>query len=314
VVRSTAVAALAGQLGACASDDVAAGRAGGDPPLRVLASFDVLADVVAVVGGSRVHVTTVVPAGGDPHAYEASARDVAALADADLLVTLGARLERFSEGGAWRRAADEAGVPTLTLADEIDDLIATDRVIDHGDHVHDLREGDPHVWLDPLRVRAVLPEIAAALAEVDPPGAAGHRARASAYADELASVHHELVDCFDEIPPDRRTLVVEHDAFAYFADRYGFEVLAVVLGATQASPSAGDVAHVVDAVRSSGVPVVFSDPHLGSPAVEAVARDAGIAVAELRTDSLAQAGSYVEMLRRNGATVAEHLGGRCGGG
>lgn len=124
-------------------------------PLQIAVSFPILADIVANVAGEQAEVWSVIPYGGDPHTYLATPQDIVRLTQSDYFIRIGAHFERFMESGAWRRAVRDAGIPSLVIADEIE-LIKVDKVLDHGDHVHDLRDGDPHVWLDPRKVMEMI--------------------------------------------------------------------------------------------------------------------------------------------------------------
>lgn len=137
--------------------------------VRIAVSTPVLADIVARAVGPRAEVWSIVPPTGDPHSYSATPRDLERAATADLYVEMGANLERYAESGAWRRMIAESGMPVVRLQDHVD-LIVRDLVIDHGDHVHDLRDGDPHAWFDPERVRQMVAAVRDALIAVDPAG------------------------------------------------------------------------------------------------------------------------------------------------
>ena len=126
--------------------------------IQVAVSTPLIADIVRNVAGSEVDVFPVMLVNADPHTWEASPQDIVRVTEADSFISVGAHLEPFVESGGWRRAVVDGGVPQLVLADHLD-LIVVDKVIDHGDHVHDLREGDPHFWLDPTKVIEAIPVI-----------------------------------------------------------------------------------------------------------------------------------------------------------
>lgn len=279
-----------------------------DAVIRIAVSTPVLADIVARAAGPRAEVWSIVPATGDPHSYSANPRDLERAATADLYVEMGANLERYAESGAWRRLIAESGIPVVRLADHVD-LIVRDLVIDHGDHVHDLRDGDPHAWFDPGRVRQMVAAIRDALIEVDPAGADAWTAAADAWDAELAALDAEIDATLAVIPPDRRRLVVLHDAYAYLADRYAFEVLGFVSRSPEQEPSAADVAALLDLVRDSGVPAVFSEPQLADDILRMVAAEAGVEVGMLLTDGFtAEVDSYPELLRHDAAELVRLLG------
>ena len=280
-----------------------------DDRLQVAVSTPLLADIVRNVAGDVVDVFSVMPESADPHTWEATPQDLVRVGDADSFVSIGAHLEPFVESGGWRRAVADAGVAQLVLADHVA-LIAVDKVIDHGDHVHDLREGDPHIWLDPNKVIEALPAIAAHLSEVDPGNAATYRTNADAYAATLRGLDAELEASFRAIPAERRTLVVFHDAYTYFAARYGFEVVGVVLKNPDGEVSARELAELQDVIEEHDVPVVFAEPQFNTDVLDVLVADTGIAVGELLTDAFAdRVTTYVDLMRYNRDSLVSHLAG-----
>lgn len=278
------------------------------PAVVVAASTPVLADIIRAALGPRAEVWSVVPVNGDPHTYEATARELERIGTADLYIQMGANLERYEESGAWRRAVQDAEVPVLRLADHLE-LITKDLVIDHGDHVHDLRAGDPHVWLDPGYVRRIAILARDAVIELDPAGRASYESAAAAYDAELARLETELEQGIATIPSGHRQLVVLHDAYAYFAARFGFEVIGYVTRNPGQEPSAADVADLVRIVRDTGVPAVFAEPQLDATVLEMVAAETGVAVRDLLTDSFtAEVGTYLDLMRYDLAELTRSLG------
>lgn len=294
----TLLAALA--VSTALRSGVAAQSATPAPPvLQVAASTPVFADIVARVGGERVAVWSVIPSGADPHTWEASAQEMARLGEMDVFISMGANLEPFIEAGAWRRAVQQAGLTELVLADHLD-LIAVDRVIDHGDHTHDLRGGDPHVWLDPLQGVAIAEVVAAFLTEQDPAGAASYEANAAGLAAELQEIDLAYQALIERTPADRRKLVVFHDAYTYLSDRYGYEVVGVVLPNPDAEPSAQRAAELVATIRDQQIGIVFAEPQFSSDVLEAIAAEAGVEVGLLLTDTFTdEVQTYPDLLRFN---------------
>jgi len=298
-------------LAACSSNaasDAAPATPGifGRPVVAV--SFPILADIVSNVAGDHAEVWSVIPPSGDPHTYQALPRDLVRLAESDLLITVGGHLERFSESGTWRRAARDADLRAVELADQVD-LIVRDLVIDHGDHTHDLRQGDPHFWLDPHFTLEVIGVVRSALADLDPANAEAYRAQAEAYAAAIREADAELAAAVEAIPPDRRILVVHHDAYTYLAARFGFTVLGYVLPSAGAGEaSASDIAGLHRLVEEYSVPAVFREPQFEARILEALAEERGIAVGILLTDVLTDdAPTYLDFIRFNAVSLRTHL-------
>ncbi len=189
---------------------------------------------------------------------------------------------------------------------------------DHGhegghDHVHG--EFDPHIWLSPLNAIIMVENIRAALAAADPANAAMFNANAAALTRELQQLDADLRAMIDEIPAERRKLVTTHDLFGYFARDYGFEVLGSALGSVTteaADPSAGQIAGLIEEIRSAGVPAIFVE-NVGNPALmQRIARESGVTLAPpLYTHGLGPAGSgaetYLDMMRTNVRIIVEAL-------
>ncbi|MBX3030541.1 MAG: zinc ABC transporter substrate-binding protein [Chloroflexi bacterium] len=271
-------------------------------------STPVLADIVRAALGPSAEVWSVVPVNGDPHTYEATARELERVGASDLYVYMGANLERYEESGAWRRAVQDAHVPVLRLADHLE-LITKDLVIDHGDHVHDLRAGDPHVWLDPAYARRIAVLARDSVIDLDPAGRPAYETAAAAYDAELARLEADLEHGVAAIPPEHRRLVVLHDAYTYFAARFGFEVIGYVTRDPGQEASAADVAALVRIVRETGVPAVFAEPQLDSSVLDMVAAETGVAVGDLLTDSFtADVGTYLDLMRYDLAELTRLLG------
>ncbi|MBA2556229.1 MAG: zinc ABC transporter substrate-binding protein [Chloroflexi bacterium] len=271
-------------------------------------STPILADIVANVAGELAAVYSVMPAMVDPHTWEATPQDLQRVTESDTFISMGASLEPFVESGGWRRAVRDAAIPELVLADEIE-LIPVDKVIDHGDHTHDLREGDPHVWLDPRKVIELLPIVAMHLADLDRTNAEAYASQAAAYAGQLEELDAELERDLATIPDDRRKLIVFHDVYTYFAARYDFEVIGVVLRNPNTEVSARELAELGDTILETGMNVIFAEPQLLADVLTVFVDEYDVVIGELMTDSFAgDVSTYMELMRFNRDSLVEHLG------
>lgn len=279
-----------------------------DDRLQVAVSTPLLADIVRNVAGDVIDVYSVMPENADPHTWEATPDDMVKVSESDSFISIGAHLEPFVESGGWRRAVLDAGVPQLILAEHVD-LIEVDLVIDHGDHVHDLRAGDPHIWLDPNKMIEALPAIAAHLAEIDPAHAETYQANAGTYTTTLKDLDAEQLSSFQSIPEERRTLVVFHDAYTYFAAHYGFEIIGVVLKNPESEVSARELAELQSIIEDNDVPVIFAEPQFNTEVLDVLVSETGIEVGELLTDAFAgRVTSYVDLMRFNRDSLVSYLG------
>ncbi|HEX2087776.1 MAG TPA: metal ABC transporter substrate-binding protein [Solirubrobacteraceae bacterium] len=277
----TTALALAAILAGCGGGD-----AQDDGRLRVVVTTPQLADFARQVGGDRVEVEALLDARADPHEYEPRPSDAEAVARADVVLRSGGELDAWLED-----VVDSAG-------GDADVVVLADEIRAEGD--------DPHWWQDP---RNVLRAIGVLRREL---GGGGSGARA--YAERVLALDESVAACMRSIPRERRKLVTTHDAFGWFARRYGIEVLGSILpaGSTSAQPSARDVRELVDAIRREGVRTVFPESALDRRLEAAVARDAGATVGEpLYADTLAPDGTYLSTLRHDAAAMAEAFGGDC---
>lgn len=297
VRRCAVVGVLALAAAACSS-----GGDGSDG-LVIVTTTNILGDVVEHLVGDAAEVRTILPANADPHEFQPSARQVQELREADLVVANGAGFE-----GGLADAVDAAegdGVPVVEAISAVETL--------------DLDDGtDPHFFNDPVRVATAAEAIVVELADVAPAlDTDAVRRTAGDYIDELRSLADEMEQTLAVVPEERRVLVTNHEAMGYFADRFGFEILGVIIpgGTTLAEPSAGDLDDLASAVEESGVPAIFAETSAPEQLAEAVADEVGttIEIVELYTESLggpdSPASTYVDMLRTDAERIADALGG-----
>ena len=186
---------------------------------------------------------------------------------------------------------------------------------EHGHEGHDHAHGthDPHFWFDPIRVKVAVNEIAARLSAIDPDNASVYFQNASEYADELDELHYWILDQVDMVAPERRLLVTSHDAFTYFAEAYGFEIVGLVIPslATHVEPSAEHIAELVEVIREREIQALFGETTVSERLAQAVARETGAELFRLYSGSLGPEGSgadtYLGMVRANVETMVEAL-------
>jgi zinc/manganese transport system substrate-binding protein/manganese/iron transport system substrate-binding protein len=264
--------------------------------LRVVASTSVLADLTRQVGGDRLgQVRSVVPAGVDVEDYDPRPEDLQAVAQADLVVVNGLALDRWAPRLVQ---AANPGVPTLVLSDGLpvlglsasaDEDIATN--------------GNPHFWLDPQYAKVYVQRIHDQLVSLDPAGAATYDANTAAYLAQLDELDQWIQQQVASIPPENRKLVTFHEAFPYFAARYGFQLIGVITPSPGQEPSAGELAQLVDTVKAAHVKAVFSEAQFSPRLTQTLAQEADIqeVVTDLYNDSLGDppADTYIGMMRYN---------------
>lgn len=257
-------------------------------PIRVLASFSILADIAAKIADERGAVGPLVPAGGDAHAFQPSPADAARVAQAKLILVNGLGYDGWME-----RLAASAG--------------ATDRVVVASKGVAPLSAGrgvDPHAWQSVPMVKRYVETIRAGLDAADPDGEPSYAGNARTYLKQLDLLDAEIRAAVAALPRDRRTVVTTHDAFGYFAAEYGLSFVAPKGVSTEAEASPKDVARIIRQIREEKIPAVFlenvADPRL----IERIAQETGAKIGgALYSDSLSPpkgpATTYLDMMRHN---------------
>jgi zinc/manganese transport system substrate-binding protein len=254
--------------------------------ISVVATTGIIGDVIENVGGKAIDLATLIPTGVDPHEYAPSAQQVAAISSADFVFANGLGLE---ENLIDLLAQSESeGLSVTYLADHVEPI-----------------DRDPHFWHDPIRMSRAAELIAEALGQT------------SSYPAKLEQLDNEVEDLLREIPAERRLLITGHDSFDYFADRYGFEILATIVpgGGSLGSPSSADLAALIELIERHAVPAIFVESTSSPELAEMLASEANrpVEVVELASDSLGAPGSatatYIDLVRFNARAIASALGG-----
>ena len=271
-----------------------AAQAASTPPLPVVASFSILGDLVRVVGGERVSVTTLVGPDEDAHVFTPRPADARAIVQSRLLVINGLGFEPWAQKLA--RSAGYKGETVVASQGVKPRVITEDK--GHGD------EADPHAWQDPDNVMLYVRNIATALAKIDPAGASAYQANAAAYIKELQALDSWASGQFAAIPAYKRKVITSHDAFGYFAAHYRIEFLAPQGVSTDAEPSAKGVAQLFQQIRREKIKAVFLENMNNPRLLDQLAKDAGVSPgATLYVDALSApggpAGNYLALMRHN---------------
>ena len=264
--------------------------------MKVVTSIALFGDLIQHVGGDSVQVTALVPPGADPHTYEPAPPQAAKVAQAGLVVINGLNLEETLHDLIQNNAG--GSVPVVEMAGGLPVIGAASGTA-----------GNPHLWLNVQNAMHYVESIRDGLIQVDPAGADVYRANAAAYLQELDALDKETAAAIATIPPERRRLVTLHDSFPYFAQRYGLEIVGVVEESPGQEPSAGDLAALIDKIRSQNVPTLFAEPEFDAAVLQAAAAEAGVKVKTLLSDAYADnVHSYVELIRFDAQQLVEGLG------
>lgn len=275
-------------------------------PLRVSATTTVLADFVHAVGGTRVQVNVIVPAGGDSHTFQPSTGVIRNLAQSQALFANGAGLEPWLP----RLQASAPGARLFTLTQGLKLRAADKNKAQAGGH----GALDPHAWWDPTLAAGYVRNVQKALTGLDPAGKATYARNTSTYLKQLTAADTWARTQVAALPAARRRLVTNHDSLHYLARRYGLQVVGAVMPglSTEREPSARELAGLIQAVRKSGTRVIFTENTVNTRLAQTLARETGARIAPpLYTDALGPAGSsgatYLGALRFNIQTIVRAL-------
>jgi ABC-type Zn uptake system ZnuABC Zn-binding protein ZnuA len=297
---SLVIVALAVAAGACTTTHIPSGQAG---RITVVATTTQMQDLVRHVGRGHVHLVGILKPNVDPHDFEPTPSTAIALAGAKLVVESGVGVDSWADQLV---ANAVPGTPVFVASRGL-----PLRAGDSGNP-----GGDPHWWHDPVLFERAAELLGRRLATLDPAHAADYRANAAGYVAALRRLDAANRRLIATVPPGRRLLVTNHDAFGYFAAHYGITIVGSVLPSlsTASQPSARDVADLIDRIRALHVRAIFTESSLNPQLEQQIAAESGARVyANLYGDTLGPAGSpgatYIGMERWNmRAMVAGFLG------
>ena len=269
--------------------------------VRVVATTVQITALAREVGGDKIDLRGIIPAGADAHDFEPRASDVAAIEDAQLILRHGIGLDGWLDN----TLAAGANATVVTVTDGV-----VLRTREEGGKEVD----DPHVWHDPDNAKIMVDDIATALDGADPANKVTYDANAAAYKVKLDETKAEVQAIIAEIPAADRKLVTNHDAFGYFAQAFGLEIVGTVIPSvsTDAQPSAKETAALLETIDREGVKAIFAESSVNPQLATTLANDAGVKIVDdLYGDSLGEPGSGADtvdgMLLANARKIADAL-------
>lgn len=307
------------------------GAAWAQTPLNVVVSLHPHFDLVRQITGDAATVTRILPIGASPHTFDPTPRDVARLAEADLVVLNGgidewlrdlvaasgtdAEVVELLEVLKFEPVGGEAHEGEEAHAEGYEDTHAeAEHVEEHSeehaeehDEAHDHSGVNPHIWLDPLLMARAVPILVEVLSEADPESAETYAANGEALAQSLKTLHTELSETLASVGD--APFVPFHDAWPYFVRRYGLNQVAVIEPSPGREPSPSYIAEVLAQIEESGATAIFNDVQLPARPAEIVAESAGVALYTLDPEGggTSDAETYEGFMRENAATIAEAL-------
>lgn len=289
-----------------AADDTAAPAEG---ELVVVTTVSPITSIAANVIGDLATIRGVVPEGTNSHTFEPTPSVAEVLETADVVFANGLQLEEPTLALARDVAADAEIV-------ELGDLIVSpDEYLYDFSFPEDEGKPNPHLWTDPSLAKEYARFIARTMGEVDPDNADAYEANRAAFDEIVDEFDAALREALETVPEENRKLVTYHDAYAYWAQNYGFTVVGAVEPSDFGDPSPRDIADLIDQIRAEQVPAIFGSEVFPSPVLEQIAAETGATyVADLRDDDLPGAPgdddhSWVALMQFNYVTMIEVLGG-----
>ena len=310
--RAAALLLLPAVLTGCGGDDAtapAAAAAGDDTP-RVVTTVAPITSIVASIGGDRLSITGIVPEGTNSHTFEPPPRVARVLEEADIVFLNGLQLEEPTLELAEANVPDDARIVELGT----DVLPEEDYLYDFSFPEEDGRP-NPHLWTDPTYAVKYAERVAEVLAEVDPEDAGYYEDNLAAFTEKATALSDALRADQETIPGGRKELLTYHDAYAYFARTYGWNVVGAVQPSSFEDPTPREVARIIDQVRERQVPVIFGSEVFPSTVLEQIGKETGARYEDtLRDDDLPGAPgdaehSWLGLMRYNYVTMITGLGG-----
>ncbi len=260
------------------------------PTLHVVTSIPPLAAWITAVGGSEVVVTTLVPAGSNPHTFDLTPAQLLAVGKADLLVLNGAGLEPWAER---IRQNAPSSLRTLSLTDGA--TLLSDHHADHGTF------GNPHLWLDPLFAHDAVLRLGAVLDSLRP--GSSFTTRAKAYADSLLALDRWIRA---QLPQEPMTVITFHASWEYFAKRYGITIAGSIESQPGRELSPGELSSLIALIRTRRIPLLVTEPQFPRRSCDVLAQETGIRVITL--DALGgTSDNYFALMRNNVEVLVKGL-------
>ena len=282
---------------ATASDSVVA-----DLPV-IAVTYSVIGDIVSQLVGDNASVNVVIPDGQDPHDFQPSAKDIETINNAALVVSNGLEFEEGLEE-VLENIADSGG--NIFMIGEHITVRKIEDGDEHGDeHSNKHAGGDPHLWLSPATMLEMLPALKSALSEAIGADLSESSASLTAKLQDLDKEVESIIGSLGEC-----NLVSGHDEMGYFADRYGCEVIGVIIPSftTTSEATAGELAELKKQVEQNNVPAIFTGLGVSPDTATQLAKELGIKAVTLSTHYLDGAANYQEFILKLTNQIAEALG------
>ena len=265
-----------------ASDPTGGGGTSRRDQLHVVTTVAPITSIVANIGGDKVAITGIVPEGTNSHTFEPVPSDAKVLAEADVIFINGLKLEEPTKDLAEANKKDATPIVELGPG-----------TIPESDYIYDFsfpkEEGkpNPHLWTNPPMAKRYAEITASELANADPANADYYQGNYERFAAKIDELDQAMRTAFATIPREERKLLTYHDAYAYFGQEYGWDIIGAIQVSDFEDPTAREVAQLIDQVKTEGVPAIFGSEVFPSPVLEQIGREAGVKYVDvLRDDDL----------------------------
>ncbi|WP_019220714.1 metal ABC transporter solute-binding protein, Zn/Mn family [Bartonella senegalensis] len=274
--------------------------------IRAIASFSILADLVKNVGGDHISMTTFVGPNANTHTYEPTPRDAQALRNAHIIFINGLHLEGFidrlitASGTKAMLVEVSANIPPLEIKNQEQSA------------KHHHSDVDPHAWQTIPNVEIYIKNITIAFCKIDQQSCASYRKNAESYMQKLKEKQEILKTKIATIPKDKRIIITSHDAFGYFAQEYGFTILAPQGASTEAEATAADVAKLIKQIKANNAAALFVENISNPRLIKQISKETGLKIGgTLYSDALSNkngpAATYLDMMEHNVKTIIDAI-------
>lgn len=289
-------------------------RAQTPTPIKAVASFSILGDLVRQVGGDRVAVDVLVGPGSDAHVFQPTPSQARLVGQAQIVFSNGLGFEgwmtRLLNTASYkgRHVVASQGIKPIQVEEDHDHHQPGGK---HG-HPHD--DADPHAWQSVPNAMVYVGNIAKGLCAADAAGCDSYQKNAAAHTAQLRTLDADIKAAWTAIPTAQRKVITSHDAFAYYAKAYGVQFLAPQGVNTDNEASAKGVAQLVRQIKKEQIKALFVESIADPRLIAQIGRETGVKPAgELFSDSLSDAqgpaASYVAMMRANTTALTRAIQG-----
>jgi len=280
--------------------------------LNVVTSVAPITNIVQNIGGDKINLVGLVPEGVNSHTFELIPSDTIKINDADLVIIDGLNLEANIEKIAENVISKNSSIRLLKLGDNT--ISKKEWVFDFS-FPKEKGDPNPHLWLNVEYAIKFANLTRDKLMEMDPTNSQYYIKNSNKYTKLLNQLDEGIKKSIETIPAENRKLLTYHDSWAYFAPRYGMQVIGAIQASDFSDPSPKDIAGLIDQVRSEKIPAIFASEVFPTNIVDQIAKEGNVTVVETLSDDDLPGNtgdnnhSYVGMMIENMRNMILPLGG-----